>query len=621
MKEKLLFVLLFFSLFVNLRSENLIPNNGFENGMWPTDKIGSWSLSSDAKAGNSSLKATSITQRSECASSVITINPNGVYRLSAWIKTNNITNKDGVEIRILQIYENNQAICWLSGHSNEVQFVTGRHKGWQKYERTITNFHPACKYIKIYLRLNENEGGEAFFDEVSLSPVSLITNFSFESELWKGDKAGQGWVRNSSEPYSGTGCIYSEDRSKFLATKKIDVDSSQKYSLSAYIKTEEVIEQHGVQIQILQSNSQDQAISWYRPTGATGDFVFSQSGTLDYTKHQLNNITFHPDTTTVKVYVRHLRGSGGKAWIDDVQLVSQHKDNFLWGIGGHSPYISSAYKKTNLAQCLDLLTTNNIDTYRVDFQWLVTHTGAIDWSWPDLVVSEAYLENKRIYGTISCNPNDSYQAIYDKTFTAVTRYKGKIDYYQLCNEVDCKVILGAQYSGLYPSHYNQTEYAKWKIALTAMSEAVHAADPDAQRVINISWMHTGFLEMLDDDGVEWDVCGLDWYWGATAYLTTTMDALLALGKEIIVAESNKKNGTNNATEQEAANVMIEHANYFYNHNSLLIKGFIVYELLDEILHPNSDEKYYGLYNSAGTGNIGTAKIGANSYSNFINARK
>ena len=616
MKLKILFFVIF-SCYQGLNATNLINNGSFEDGEWPTNKTGTWAISSDAKFGTNSIKATSGSALCECASNVISIRKAGVYRISAWIKTDDLSNKDAVEIRILQIDENNQAITWLGGTAAPNQIVTGRHKGWQKYERTVQNFHPSCKSIKIYLRLLPNQNGEAYFDNIEFAPVSLIQDFSFDNSIWNGDKAGFGWVRRTLGAHSGNTCIYSEDVTKYLSTAVIDIDSNQKYSLSAYIQTEDVIEPNGVQIQILQCNSDNQAIGWYKLPGSSDSFIFSQSGTQAYTKHQLDDITFHPDTAKVKIYVRHIHGSGGKAWIDDVQLIAKHRDNYIWGVSGHAPYVSSAYKKTNLQECMDLASYLGVDTYRVDFQWLTSPSGVVDWSWPDLVVSKAYQNNKKIYAVLTCNINDTYQEIYDKIFTAVTRYKGKIDYYQLSNERDNKTILSSQYSGESPSHYDMTKYNIWKNALNAMSNAVHDADPDAKRVINISWKHTAFLEMLDNDGVQWEINALDWYWGATNHLDDTMNALIQLNKEIIIAESNRKNGTYNATEIEAAEVILEHANYFYNHNTSLLKGFIIYELLDQLNHPVTEEKYYGLYNSDGSGNIGNIKVGGTVFKNFI----
>lgn len=197
------------------------------------------------------------------------------------------------------------------------------------------------------------------------------------------------------------------------------------------------------------------------------------------------------------------------------------------------------------------------------------------------------IENKKPL-TAAETPNP-YQDGYDSTFEIASHYKGKIKYYQLMNEAASSALKGGQYSGENESDYDPTKYANIRDWLKGASDGIKKADPDAYRIITDQWTHFAFFNMINRDGVGYDIIGWDWF-SDMGFMgdkkmsdgRTPLEHLQDFNKPIILAEVNyRPTGPSNNQKVDGAKqaeFMTQMAEWAYS--TKIIKGFFVLELMD-----------------------------------------
>ena len=202
--------------------------------------------------------------------------------------------------------------------------------------------------------------------------------------------------------------------------------------------------------------------------------------------------------------------------------------------------------------------------------------------------------------------DDSYtNAVITENYTTLaSTLAGKVDYYQIGNEID----------NIY-EEYNTYGFAskdavatKAVSALGAAKAAIKAADSSAQIILNFCWTHTKFLKAVYNKGYSWDVTGYDLYsniishYGATYYETIIKAVVEDYNVPVMICESNLQprddNNTGTFTYDGNVNWIINFANYCQNNSDVI--GFIMYELYDEGDPYNEDgefqrENCYGLF--------------------------
>lgn len=117
--------------------------------------------------------------------------------------------------------------------------------------------------------------------------------------------------------------------------------------------------------------------------------------------------------------------------------------------------------------------------------------------------------------------DELYSEAYSGAFNMVSRYKESVHVWELSNEEDVYSIrkYGLQGpNGVYPapvgylvSDYDPAALAISEAILRGLSDGARAADPGCLRVINFGWVHTGFIQNLENDGVPYDIVGIHWY--------------------------------------------------------------------------------------------------------------
>ena len=209
-----------------------------------------------------------------------------------------------------------------------------------------------------------------------------------------------------------------------------------------------------------------------------------------------------------------------------------------------------------------------------------------------------------------------------------TELKGKIEYYQLGNEMDVDFYKGgaSDHGATYGSKYYDVTAAA--VALETAKNAIKSVDPDAKVGVNFVYYHRGFihgLKSVDCDsttaGVQklvLDYIGMDFYsdmidsglFSSNDY-TDNIEDLAQYEEPIIVCEANivatgwNSNDNTDITYNEDANWLTDFYNYCYNSDDVV--GFIAYELydqparaLDQDGNPKFDkEAFYGLIDKDG----------------------
>lgn len=158
------------------------------------------------------------------------------------------------------------------------------------------------------------------------SEFELIENGSFESGLWRTDAGIGGVTVDQSVYHEGTASARADGSSKvhYVFSNDIAVDPSGHYTLSLWIKTDNVSKPTAASVNVLQLNRSKQAIHWY-PSGDSK--LIATGGTQDWTEYKIILDEIHSDAAFLRVYVRLDANVTGTVWFDDVSLELSMKLN------------------------------------------------------------------------------------------------------------------------------------------------------------------------------------------------------------------------------------------------------------------------------------------------------
>jgi|GEM_PF-797172 len=228
----------------------------------------------------------------------------------------------------------------------------------------------------------------------------------------------------------------------------------------------------------------------------------------------------------------------------------------------------------------------------------------------DAYINQVLASGMNVVLVIEDNPatgGDMYGSGLDDGKSIAGHYAGKISYYQLANEGGAQSIRSGGLEGSRTSDYDEGAYQSIKEYIRGLSDGINSVDPGATKIVTISWLHTGFLDRLKADGVDFDMIGIDWYdWmgsfsrktihtGATLY-----DKLRSFGKPLTFMEINvcptSEDGSSVKTVIDEAHQTDYLTNYasWARGQSAYIKGFYILELVDNVNNNNANKEYYGL---------------------------
>ena len=281
----------------------------------------------------------------------------------------------------------------------------------------------------------------------------------------------------------------------------------------------------------------------------------------------------------------------------------------------------NVYANSNIEDIMHLMAEMGVRLVRTQF-------GTLDWT--DRVVRLANEYNMKVMiinGSVrsSLEKYDADSAFRTAAMIA-NRYNGKngygkVDYFQIDNEVDNYLIECAHNQGIeLGDGSNKDKYPKEDVnrvcfQFSNYAAGIRSADTDAKIIINSGWLHYGFHDWLEELKVDYDIIGLDWYTDMSQNFENNgkrpVEQVEFLynryGKEIIICETN--NWSN--TERDDSDVSIWDSfirllDDAYKYPYVL--GACVYEFCDELYFQENEnvynrEAHFGMMYADKYGNI------------------
>ena len=285
------------------------------------------------------------------------------------------------------------------------------------------------------------------------------------------------------------------------------------------------------------------------------------------------------------------------------------KQDFKWGVNGHN-FHYPAYPVEKLDDQLRYASELGMGYYRINYSPRTEK----DFEYLDRLVETADKYSLKIFLVIfdmNLHNKSHEEDLYTFSYNIAKRYKGRIPMYQISNEQDIPALDLVSLKdpvGDKREHYDLNKYSLIRDNMRAIIKGIKDADSEAETVVNFSWRHSFFLDMLLEDGLMWDSTALDWY--SDLYdgnLAPTMQHVLTYPqKNFYVAEGNTWEGDYRFTEKEQFDYVVDAMNFFYNYPNEKVKGYMIYQLLDE---PDKEkgEAHFGLMLNDIIGNIGRKK--------------
>jgi len=180
---------------------------------------------------------------------------------------------------------------------------------------------------------------------------------------------------------------------------------------------------------------------------------------------------------------------------------------------------------------------------------------------------------------------------------AAKRYKGKVNYYQLANEVSGTIAKPEKYSGETFKGDSGIEYSKERYDVTlnwlkGLAKGIRENNPEAKIVVSGHWVAYDIFGKLLGDGADFDIIGWAWYSSDGTDVTAReynygqrfnlAEKLAIYKKDLWIVESNRDGGSYGKNgEKEQADFFSKILQNIYSTN--LFKGFIVFTLFDNVV--------------------------------------
>lgn len=290
------------------------------------------------------------------------------------------------------------------------------------------------------------------------------------------------------------------------------------------------------------------------------------------------------------------------------------------GVNGH-PYVQEVYKAISIEDQIKKVQEIGFKWYRNDwYEYATTQNGVVQYN---KLIKEAKKKGIKILPIIippvDLKKEQSLDQIYRKSFKfahqLVTLYKNDIDTWELHNELDNYSIISTNEVNILDlvwkagiprgdkeEHYSIERYNKAKSALKGLADGVFSADKTAKRIINSSYMHYGFMQLLVRDNIGFEIIGWHWY-SDMGEITKVrgnynlLEQLKIINKPIWVTELSRRNGSYGRNGESEHSLYIDRTvnDYMQLAKVYPIEKIFVYELLDEPnFGSNNGESYYGL---------------------------
>ena len=279
-------------------------------------------------------------------------------------------------------------------------------------------------------------------------------------------------------------------------------------------------------------------------------------------------------------------------------------NNFIWGINGH-PLSQIAYINSDLDTQFALIKKLGLTYYRIDIPTDKNGNISNSASFVKIMNSAKAHQIKilPVFYLVGFDPTTDASTAFNNGknlgSSISKKYGNYFDYYELGNEEEFK-IMKPNSDGDQLSNY---DIAKGKILaafLNGMINGIKIHHPSAKTIIDFAgWLHFGYLTLLRNENVNYDIVGLHWYseMGKLTDINSKHINIINLladkfGKPIWITEINKQNINSEERNDTQAYWLQEYINE--SRQSTHIKAFFVYELFDEPAFGKQPEANYGI---------------------------
>ena len=280
------------------------------------------------------------------------------------------------------------------------------------------------------------------------------------------------------------------------------------------------------------------------------------------------------------------------------------RSDFFWGINGHNQTYKS-YPIRSLEQQIQLAAELGVKVYRFNFN---PKNGA-DYAYLDKVVDWTQRYGMELL-LVMDDFDPSADVLRSRFETVANRYNGAnghglIRYIQVFNEVDVWAMTTEDFAdsdnrlsgdGTVASHYSKMALAEVLPKFKAGVAGVKAGNPNCKTIVNISYLHTYLFDYLQENGVVWDLTGLDWYAnmqnGSFEHILERLSTRYS--QDILICETNIWPFTESMeSDYENDTTFLPNAMQEVYNNYPRVKGMIFYELLDEPQYEMTAGRYEG----------------------------
>lgn len=203
------------------------------------------------------------------------------------------------------------------------------------------------------------------------------------------------------------------------------------------------------------------------------------------------------------------------------------------------------------------------------------------------------------------------------------RYRGRVRYFELNNERDCRCMTrwpgGGDRDGAAMTDYDDAIYAPIRGMTRGLSEGLKQTHPDCITLIDTAgWLHFGFIDLLMRDSVPFDIVAWHWYSEMGDPLREIesysgryrlLERLGQWGKSIWFTEGNRRDGALGGADREQADYLKQTIEALAGTGK--VGAYVVYELFDEpYLLSHGGEVCYGIVHCEWGLNLGQEFPGA-----------
>ncbi len=280
-----------------------------------------------------------------------------------------------------------------------------------------------------------------------------------------------------------------------------------------------------------------------------------------------------------------------------ISAVTNSTTGFILGINGH-PLTQKAYFSVTPYSQANTLKGMDMKFYRIDVN---TDADGTMWGADRFLTLQSALKSQNIEMLPQINLKHLSLEISETTAywkgrvlgEGFSRRYGKyFSYYELGNQQGTKLITSGD--GSLASNYDYKKVRVLAAYLKGIDNGLKKVDKDAKTIVNTTWKHYGYLKMIQDLNVKFDIVGYNWYSNMGNGFDIMNTASNLVKKPVWVTSITFKNGSYNSTEAQQS----EYLNNFITEctKKPAIKAVFINELFDqpELTSAPVTERYHGV---------------------------